>query len=224
MRNATLHPVPTTTRPATRRLILCGLAAVFALAACGGGGDEEEVICVGACPAKGFIAIADATSAQSVASALATTAANIVPTGTYSSLKVNGQSGSALVSGSKTYSGVVSCGTDCVSTSNSANLTVVFNDYYSQPPGGSTNTRIRVTGTLTFTDSRSTRQQGLNYSSSGRMTVSGSGLAVRYEITDSLGRVYGYADTLATLSTTSSTGSTWSDGSLRASNGVTYTW
>jgi hypothetical protein len=159
-----------------------------------------------------------------MASALATTVANIVPNGTYSNQVVSGQSGSARVSGSKSYSGVVSCGTDCVSSTHGANLTVVFSDYLAKPPGGSTNTRIRVTGTLTFTDTRSSRQQGLSYSSSGRMTVSGSSLAVRYEITDDLGRVYGYADTVAALSTTSSSGSSWLDGSLRASNGVNYTW
>lgn len=208
--------------------LLAGLFAtvMFAsLAACGGGGDDDDgVVCVGACPARGFIAIGDTTSAQSVAGALANSAANLVPNGTYNNQTVNGLSGSARVTGSKSYSGVVSCGTDCVSTSNSANLTIVFSDYYAQPPGGSTNTKVRITGTLTFTDNRSTRQQGLAFSSSGRMTVSGTGVTVRYEITDSQGRVYGYADSVATISTTSTTGSTWNDGSLRASNGVTYGW
>jgi hypothetical protein len=130
---------------------------------------------------------------------------------------VTGQSGIATVTGTKSATNGVSCGTDCVSSSNTANLTIVFNDYLG--PGSATNTRTRITGTVVFTDNRSTRQQGLVFSSSGSMSAAiSSAASVRYEITSSVGQVYGYADTVTMQ--VSGRGS-W-DGWLRASNGVTY--
>lgn len=206
-----------------RRAALPLVLAVLGLAACGGGDEEEEVFCVGACPSRGFIAIEDSSGARSLASAVADASANLVPTGTYNAQVVSGTSGTATVTGTKSYTGAVSCGTDCVSSTHSADMTIVYNDYYAQPIGGATNTKIRITGTVTFTDTRSSRQQGLTFSSSGRMRVAGSNLAVRYEITSSTGAVYGYADTV-TMATTSTTGSTWSDGTLTTAAGRTYSW
>lgn len=199
-------------------LALTALTAV--LAGCGGGGEDDNGwVCVGACPSRGFIAVEDSSSARTLAAAIGETVADVVPTGAYSNTLVNGLSGTARVTGTKTYSGSVSCGTDCVSSTNSANLTIVFSDYLGRP-GNSTNTRVRLTGTVTFTDTRSTRQQGLSYSSSGNMHVTATGLAARFEITEN-GVTYGYSDTLATLNASSSSGSSWS-GTLRGTNGVTY--
>jgi len=177
----------------------------------GGGGDED------------FVPITSTQPGSLVAGAIGDATANVVPTGTYNNTVINGPSGgTATVSGSKSFSGTQSCGSSCVTSSNNANLTITYNDYYA-PPGRSSNTKVRLTGTVTFSDSRRTTQNGLSFSSSGEQRVTATSmLSVRLEITDSTGRVYGYADTLSALSAFG-TGVSW-DGSMRPSNGVTYSF
>ena len=187
------------------------------LSACGGGGDDGD-----GGDGGDFVPITSTQPANLVAAAIGDATANLVSTGTYNNTIVNGSSGgTATVSGSKSYSGYQSCGSDCVSTSNTANLTITYNDYYA-PPGRSSNTKVRLTGTVTFTDNRRSTQSGLSYSSSGEQRVTATSmLSVRLEITDSTGRTYGYADTLSALTTYGS--GSW-DGWMRPSNGVTYSF
>ena len=185
------------------------------LSACGGGGDDGES------GAGDFVPITSTQPASLLAGAIADASANLVSTGTYNSTVINGLSGTATVSGSKSYSGTQSCGSSCVTSTNSANLTITYNDYYS-PTGRVTNTKVRLNGTVTFTDNRRSTQNGLSYSSSGEQRVTATSmLRARLEITDSTGRVYGYEDTLSAL--TAYGAGSW-DGWMRPSNGVTYSF
>ena len=188
------------------------------LSACGGGGDDGEGGGGG-----DFVPITSIQPASLLAGAIADATANLVSTGTYSNTVVNGSSGgTATVSGSKSYSGTQSCGSSCVTSSNSANLTITYNDYYAPPTRSHTNSKVRLTGTVTFTDNRRSTQNGLSYSSSGEQRVTATSmLTARLEITDSTGRTYGYADTLSAFTAYGS--GSW-DGWMRPSNGVTYSF
>jgi hypothetical protein len=192
------------------------VAALLALlTGCGGGGGDDGG------GGGDFVAITSAQPASLVAGAIADASANLVSTGTYNNTVINGLSGTATVSGSKSYSGYQSCGTDCLSSSNSANMTITYNDYYA-PTGRVTNTKVRLSGSVTFTDNRRSTQNGLSYSSSGEQRVTATSmLRARLEITDSTGRVYGYDDTLSALTAYGS--GSW-DGWMRPSNGVTYSF
>ena len=187
------------------------------MSGCGGGGDDGD-----GGGGDGFVPITSAQPASLVAGAIGDATANLVPSGTYNNAVINGTSGgTATVSGSKSFSGTQSCGSSCVSSSNNANLTITYHDYYARP-GSSTNTKVRLTGTVTYTDNRRTTQNGLSFSSSGEQRVTATSmLSVRLEITDSTGRTYGYADTLSAFT---AFGSFSSDGSMRPSNGVTYSF
>jgi hypothetical protein len=198
-----------------KHLVVAALLAL--LSACGGGGDDG-----GGGGSEDFVPITSTQPASLVAGAIGDATANLVPSGTYNNTLINGSSGgTATVSGSKSFSGTQSCGSSCVSSSNSANLTITYNDYYA-PPGRSTNTRVRLTGTVTFTDNRRSTQSGLSFSSSGEQRVTATSmLSVRLEITDSTGRAYGYADSLSAYTAFGS--GSW-DGSMRPSNGVTYSF
>ena len=186
------------------------------LCACGGGGDDGDG------GGEDLVPITSTQPASLVAGAIGDATANLVPSGTYNNTVINGSSGgTATVSGSKSFSGTQSCGSSCVSSSNSANLTITYIDYYA-PPGRSTNTKVRLTGTVTFTDNRRSTQNGLSFSSSGEQRVTATSmLSVRLEITDSTGRIYGYADSLSAFTAFGS--GSW-DGSMRPSNGVTYSF
>jgi hypothetical protein len=192
------------------------LLSVVLLAGCPSSEEDEDP------PSPAFVPITSASSAGLVAGAIADAVAAVVPSGTYSNTVVNGSSGgSAIVSGSESFSGSQSCGSGCVTSSNSANLIITFNNYFVRP-GNSTNTRVRITGSVTFTDNRSTTQNGFSFSSSGQMRVTAnSALTVLLEIVDGTG-TYGYEDTLSSL-TAFGTGTTW-DGTLRPANGTTYSF
>jgi hypothetical protein len=196
---------------------LVAAALLPLLSACGGGGDEGD-----GGGGEDFVPITSTQPASLVAGAIGDATANLVSSGSYNNTVINGSSGgTATVSGSKSFSGTQSCGSSCVSSSNSANLTITYNDYYA-PPGRSTNTKVRLTGTVTFSDNRRSTQSGLSFSSSGEQRVTATSmLSVRLEITDSTGRTYGYADSLSAFTAFGS--GSW-DGSMRPSNGVTYSF
>src|SRR5687768_15209950 len=100
------------------------------LCACGGGGDDGD-----GGGGEDFVPITSTQPASLVAGAIGDATANLVPSGTYNNTVINGSSGgTATVSGSKSFSGTQSCGSSCVSSSNSANLTITYNGYYA-PPG-----------------------------------------------------------------------------------------
>jgi hypothetical protein len=196
---------------------LVAAALLPLLSACGGGGDEGD-----GGGGEDFVPITSTQPASLVAGAIGDATANLVSSGSYNNTVINGSSGgTATVSGTKSFSGTQSCGSSCVSSSNSANLTITYNDYYA-PPGRSTNTKVRLTGTVTFSDNRRSTQSGLSFSSSGEQRVTATSmLSVRLEITDSTGRTYGYADSLSAFTAFGS--GSW-DGSMRPSNGVTYSF
>ena len=169
-----------------------------------------------------FVPITSSGTAGLVAGAIADATAAVVPVGTYSNTVINGSSGgTATVSGTESFSGNQSCGSSCVSSTNSANLIITYNNFFVRP-GSSTNTRIRITGSVTFTDNRSSTQNGLSFSSSGQMRVTANNtLTATLEIVDGTG-THGYTDTLSSF-TAFGTGTTW-DGTLRPANGTTYSF
>lgn len=195
------------------------LAVLLAAAGCGGGGgDDDEVICIGGCPAQGVTKVDDSTKAKLLVQTMASAAADVVPQGTYTGKVVSGLAGTATFSGHASFARS-SCGTDCTSSHNDGNVTIVFTGYRAKYGG---NSEVTLTGTMTLVDTRTSRQSGQSYSSSGGVDVRATDLRARNEIAASDGRVWGEADTID-FTATSSTGSggAW-HGTLVGDNGTAY--
>jgi len=203
-----------------RDLALVGLLASLLLAACGGGGDDANNgwTCVGGCPSEGVTAVDNSDRAERLADAVAQVAVAAVPAGTYTNQVANGLSGSASFSG-HSISSRDSCGTDCVKLTHDTSVTAVFSGY--RVKLGS-NQEVTLTGTATITDSTYNRTTGSSSSSGGSLAVRSANLSARHAITETSGQIWGESDTVS-VSTSSAAGSSWS-GTLKAGNGVTYSF
>jgi hypothetical protein len=197
----------------------CTLAIAGLLAACGGGGDDPNNgwTCVGGCASDGVVAVDNSTRAERLAGAVAQTAFAAVPAGTYTGRVVTGLSGTATLSGHATSSRG-SCGTDCVSLTNDTSVTAVFDGYRAKLGADQ---EVTLTGTVTIANTTYNRTTPTSSTSGGSMSVKSSSLIARDAITTN-GQVWGESDTV-TVSTSSPAGSNWS-GTLKGSNGVTYTF
>lgn len=196
------------------------LSLMLALGACGGGDEDPNNgwTCVGGCGAEGVRAIDDAVKAENFTRALAAVAESIVPDGSYTDRIVSGSSGTARISGHSVLR-KGSCGTDCLAASRHRRHEV-FSEFRMKHGG---NTDVTVSGTGRLRDTRGSRQSGRDsFSSSGSIRFSSPRITAGVLTIDSNGRTYGVSDT-AGLSASSSAGSNWS-GSLRPSNGVTYSF
>lgn len=96
--------------------------------------------------------------------------------GTYTGTTVFGISGTASVSGDYYYYSGISCGTDCVRSETEIDLTIVFDNYHVM---SCDNCEATISGTVSFTNNKWSRQSGLGYSSGGSITVSGQNVAFK---------------------------------------------
>jgi hypothetical protein len=139
--------------------------------------------------------------------------------GNFSSVTVHGTSGTAVVSGTKTYTSGISCGADCVRSETDIDVTVVFNGYTTNT---ASNQRTTVSGTVSYRDTRWSRQSGLSYSSGGKVYVDGANIAYESVVYDeSTGDTkWGYSDTI----TFDASGGTYLDGWCVPNDGNTYSF
>lgn len=182
-----------------------------ALLACGGSSGSGS----------GSTPITDEYVAESSIKAIARTVESEVlgqlSTGTFNSTAVNGEAGTARVTGTESSSQGVSCGTDCVRSTYSADVTIVFDNFTGAPY---TNAKVFLNGTITYRESRTSTQQGLSYASTSTVSIQSSG-QVEFREYDVDG-TFSYADTV----TFSASGSSIDllGGSCTPGNGVTYTF
>ncbi|WP_455381305.1 hypothetical protein [Salinispira pacifica] len=87
--------------------------------------------------------------------------------GTITAKVVSGMSGSATVDGYKSYT-QSSCGTDCVSSTYDAQVTITFSDFAVQSSDNATTT---ITGSVYFKDHEYSRQYEYSFSSSRSYTI-----------------------------------------------------
>ena len=139
---------------------------------------------------------------------------DLLSNGSFSGTVLYGNSGTATVSGSESYTGTVSCGTDCVSSTYEANISVTFSNYRVNYSNG----EFTINGTAMYYEYRYSRQSGLSYSSSERYTVTSSGPVYVRMVYDG---TWGYEDTVQ-FSATSTRAPYLMGGWCSASNGSTY--
>lgn len=189
------------------------LLIFFLLAACGEEDDEEDT---------GGSQIESVNNANIAEWVVETTAEHIaqrnvldrLSNGDFMGEVLYGDSGTATVNGSESYTGTVSCGTDCVSSTYEATISVSFDNYRVTYSNG----EYTINGSINYSEYRYSRQSGLSYSSSeSYMVESVNPVYVRMIYDGS----WGYEDTV-TFRGSSSRAPYLMSGWCSASNGVTY--
>lgn len=137
-----------------------------------------------------------------------------IPNGEHDGLVIEGASGRAVVTGTRSYQSGQSCGTDCVSSQNNHDLTIVFEDFsYS---------RTTIDGTVSYRDTTWSQTSGVSgYSSGGSVMISGAEVQVLYE--SSLGDdEIRYGDVMTFSASANSPNVGNPSGSCTPSNGARY--
>lgn len=194
------------------------LTVLIFVAGCGGGGGGDS-----GGSASGLSQISDKYSARDVVGNLHDSVTKGVlqnlSNGTYQGTIVNGITGTATVTGSQTSSTGQSCGTDCVRSTYSVNVTIVFSNCTVQ---SLTNAKTTINGTIKYVESSSSTQSGTSHSSSESISMSSTGPVQVTEVVQGYSGTWGYQDTV----TFSAGGSNpyLLTGTCTAGNGVTYSF
>jgi len=113
-----------------------------------------------------------------------------LPNSNFSDYSLNGVSGSASATGSKSYTTGISCGADCVKSYFSVDVTITFTNFAVH---SADNTTTTLSGTIIYTESSSSTQSGLSYYSSSSVVIYSNGNVSYLDEEDS--NQFAYKDT-----------------------------